>query len=341
MNLPQKPFIIPVFIPHAGCPHQCVFCNQKVITGSAGKPSDESIADVIGSYLKFKRPSRSHAEVSFYGGNFLGLAESRVHRLLSEAKTFVDSGKIQSIRFSTRPDTIDDVRLNLIAPFPVSTIELGVQSMNDRVLEMSARGHTAEHTVTASSMLKQKGYRLGLQMMIGLPGDSAQTALDTAHKIITLEPDFVRIYPTLVLEGSPLALLYKKGQYTPLSHEACVDQLKNLFLLFASARIPIIRMGLQASEELSDNSVVLAGPYHPAMGHWVMSSVMLDRAVAILESKHVSIDTATLVVHPKSLSRIQGLNKQNIAILKRRFQLRSLKIQTDPAMPIDEVKIEQ
>jgi histone acetyltransferase (RNA polymerase elongator complex component) len=339
MNFLKKPLIIPVFIPHAGCPHQCVFCNQKIITGASPESSETTLEDTITRFLTYKRPFRSHVEVSFYGGNFLGLPESRVLRLLNKAALFFNSGKIHSFRFSTRPDTIDENRMNLIAPFPVSTIELGVQSMDDRVLKISARGHTAADTVHAVNFLRKKGYKIGLQMMTGLPGDTLSGSLETAQKIIELNPDFVRIYPTLVLEGSPLALLYKKGDFAPLSIGECVDQLKALYLMFHSARIPVVRMGLQASSELADKSVVLAGPYHPALGHWVMSSVMLDHAVAALELIPPSTDSATLVVHPKSLSRIQGLNKQNIKELKDRFYIQSLKIQTDPTLQMDEVRV--
>jgi histone acetyltransferase (RNA polymerase elongator complex component) len=339
MNIPQKPLIIPFFIPHAGCPHHCVFCNQKIITGAESESLNTSPAPAIGQFLTYKRPSRSHVEVSFYGGNFLGLPKEKILYLLKETEPFVDSGQIQGLRFSTRPDTIDEYRLNLIAPFPVSVIELGVQSMDDRVLKMSARGHTAADTVHAVNLLKKKGFKIGLQMMTGLPGDTVSGSLETAHKIIALKPDFVRIYPTLVLEGSPLALLYKKGAYAPLSLESCVDQLKNLYLLFQSEHIPVIRMGLQASRELSDTSIVLAGPYHPALGHWVLSSVMLDRAIAALELNPPTTDAATLLVHAKSMSRIQGLNKQNIGKIKQRFHLRSLKIQTDPELPMDAVRV--
>jgi histone acetyltransferase (RNA polymerase elongator complex component) len=340
MDSPKKPFIIPVFIPHAGCPHQCIFCNQNIITGTSGGSRESSIPQLITEFLKHKRLSRSHVEVSFYGGNFLGLPKAKFLYLLNEAKAFTDSGQIQSIRFSTRPDTIDENRLNLIAPFQVSTIELGVQSMDEQVLGMSKRGHTAGDTVDAVFRLKEKGYAIGLQMMTGLPGDTVAGSIVTAQKIIALQPDFVRIYPTLVLEGSSLALLYKKGQYMPISLEDCVEQLKTLHLLFQSAHIPVIRMGLQASEELSDRSVVLAGPYHPALGHWVMSSIMLDHAIAALEAKPPLRDAVTLIVHPKSFSRIQGLNKQNIEKIKKRFQIRSLKIQTDPTLSIDEVGVD-
>jgi histone acetyltransferase (RNA polymerase elongator complex component) len=340
MSLSSKPLIIPIFIPHAGCPHQCIFCNQNIIASASSESSDASHANTIARFLTYKRPSRSHVEISFFGGNFLGLPKKRALHLLNEAMAFVNSGQVHSIRFSTRPDTIDEKRLDRIAPYPVSTIELGVQSMDDQVLNMSGRGHTADVTVHAVGLLRKKGFTIGIQMMTGLPGDSLSGSIETAQRIIALKPDFVRIYPTLVLEGSPLALLYKKGQYTPLSLEECVDQLKALYLLFQSSHTPVIRMGLQASQELADKSVVLAGPYHPALGHWVMSSIMLDHAIAALELAPPSTDAATLIVHPKSLSRIQGLKKQNLEILKCRFNLQSVMIQTDPTLSMNEVRVE-
>lgn len=338
-SISQRPLIIPIFIPHAGCPHQCVFCNQKIITGTAGELTGASIAEVIGGYLKYKRPSRSHVEVSFYGGNFLGLPKNEFLRLLNETLPFIDSKKIDSIRFSTRPDTIDENRLNLIRSYPVSTIELGVQSMDDRVLDLSNRGHTAENTVAAVSLLKKRGYHIGLQMMIGLPGDTAPGSVGTAEKIIGLNPDFVRIYPTLVLKGSPLAVWYKQGRYTPMLLQDCVLEMKSLYFLFKTHRIPVIRMGLQASEELNDRSIVLAGPYHPALGHMVLSEVMLDNAMDALRAKKPSSAAITLKVHPKSLSRMQGLQSCNLDKIKRELGIRTVHIKTDNSLAADEVRV--
>ncbi len=339
MNVPPKPLIIPIFIPHEGCPHHCVFCNQKTIAGTQQTSSDPAICAIIERFLTYKRPIRSRVEVAFYGGNFLGLPEEKIILFLNQTKMFVDAGFVHGIRFSTRPDTIDENHLNLIAPFPVSTIELGAQSMDDHVLNLSCRGHCAQDTLAAVARLQQKNYAVGLQMMVGLPGDTMAKSLETSRKIIALRPNFVRIYPTLVLAGTPLALLYQTGRYTPLSLDACVTLLKNLYLRFQSARIPVIRMGLQASQELSDKTVVLAGPYHPALGHWVMSSVLLDRAIAALEENPPSTDAVVLLVHPKSYSRIQGLHKQNMATITARFSLKSLKIQTDPSLKMDEVRV--
>jgi len=334
----EKPFIIPLFIPHSGCFHQCIFCNQKVITGADADISITALSNVIAEFLKYKR-WRNHVEVAFYGGNFLGLPDNQIHRLLNLATSFFESGQIQGIRFSTRPDTIYNETLELIHPFPVSTIELGVQSMNNRVLDASNRGHTAEDTVQAVGLLKATGYKIGLQMMTGLPEDTCAGTIETAKRIIALKPDFIRIYPTLVLKGSPLARLYKDGKYTPLTLDDCVDQMKMLYSMFLSSGIPVIRMGLQASEELNNRSIALAGPYHPALGHMVLSAVMLDHAIKKLKHKDIQNNRVTLVVHPKSYSRMQGLNKENITAIRNMFGVKIVKIIVDNTMGEDEVEL--
>ena len=338
MKPPNKPFIIPIFIPHSGCPHQCIFCNQQAITGTSGAiPSENEIYSIINKFLGFKRENRSWTEVSFFGGNFLGLASEQIQKLLDQVAPFVESKEIDGIRFSTRPDTIDKDRLNLIRPYPVSTIELGVQSMDDEILKQAGRGHTAEDTNRAVSLLQQENYQIGLQMMTGLPGDTEALCLETARQIISLKPDFVRIYPTLVITGSPLATLYKKSKYKPQPIDECVAQLKKLYLLFEKNHIKVIRMGLQASDELDDPATVLAGPYHPALGHMVFSKIFLDSAAEKIRQKTSSNDSVTLTVHPKSLSRMQGLNKKNINILKQMFTIQCLNLATDVSLKKDDI----
>jgi len=335
-----KPFIIPIFIPHLGCPHQCIFCNQRAITGTSGAiPSTKKINSIVNEFLGYKRKNRSRVEISFFGGNFLGLSPNRIQKLLDPIISFVESKKIDGIRFSTRPDTIDKDRLNLIRPYPVSTIELGVQSMDDRVLKQANRGHTAKNTVHAVTLLKQEKYQIGLQMMTGLPGDNDALCLETARQIIALKPDFVRIYPTLVIDGSELAKLYQKGGYQPLSLEKCVVQLKRLYLLFQENHINVIRMGLQASEALDDPFTVLAGPYHPALGHMVFSKIFLDTAAKKIRKQTPPHDAVTLTVHPTSLSRMQGLNKKNIETLKQMFDIRTLDLKTDASLDSDAVVV--
>jgi histone acetyltransferase (RNA polymerase elongator complex component) len=338
MKPPYKPFIIPIFIPHSGCPHQCIFCNQQAITGTSGTiPPENEIHSIINKFLEFKRKNRSRTEISFFGGNFLGLASGKIQKLLDQVAPFVESKKIDGIRFSTRPDTIDKDRLNLIRPYPVSTIELGVQSMDDEVLRHAGRGHTSHDTLCAVSLIRQEKYQMGLQMMTGLPGDTEALCLETTRQIIALKPDFVRIYPTLVIAGSKLADLYKRGEYQPLSIEECVAQLKTLCLLFQKNRINVIRMGLQASDELDDPATVLAGPYHPALGHMVFSKIFLDSAAEKIRKKTSSIDSVTLTVHPKSLSRMQGLNKKNILTLKQLFNIQCLSLATDASLEKEDI----
>ena len=336
----SRPYVIPIFIPHFGCSHRCVFCNQSAITGAQDfLPTPEDIRSTIGRFLEYKKKNRSHTEVSFFGGNFLGLPPELIKQFLEETAKFVDLHKIDGIRFSTRPDTIDKDRLDLISLYPVTTIEIGVQSMDDNVLTKARRGHSAADTIHAVGLLKQKKYNIGLQMMTGLPGDSDAGSLQTAGEIIKLSPDFVRIYPTIVIAGSALAGLYKKGEYTPRTIDDCVVLLKQLYRLFYKNNIVVIRMGLQASEELDDASTVIAGPYHPALGHMVYSEIMLDQAKKKFNELPGHADRVTITVHPKNFSRMQGLNKQNIDVIKQNYDIKDVKIKTDSSLTDFDVRV--
>jgi histone acetyltransferase (RNA polymerase elongator complex component) len=324
-----------------GCPHQCLFCNQGIITGHSNKlPSKASISREIERFISFRGQKRQFTEVSFYGGNFLGLTCDQIADLLSHASIYVQKGYINGIRFSTRPDTIDPKRLELISSFPISTVELGIQSMNDHVLAMVGRGHLRSDIKKAVALLKQTDYAIGLQLMIGLPGDTFEGVMESAHQIADIKPDFVRIYPTLVLRGSPLSKWYKIGRYVPLSLPFAIEQTKDLFLMFQKKGIPTIRMGLQASDELNQDDTLLAGPYHPAFGHLVLSSIYKDAIHKIL-LKTLSDNQASgrnrsvkLSANPKDISRIRGLKNQNIFLLKKEFNLFQLKVIPDPTLHI-------
>ena len=212
----NRPFIIPIFLPHAGCPHQCVFCNQVSITGKNQKAiNPDQIRSQILQFLEYKNDRRKPVQISFYGGNFLGLTFDKITDLLDLATGFIRQGQVDSIRFSTRPDTITPDHLNIISEYPVETVELGVQSMDDHVLALAERGHSAADTVRAVEQLKKHEIDLGLQMMVGLPGDNEGRSLATAQQIAALEPDFIRIYPTLVVNKSKLARWYHNGSYRP------------------------------------------------------------------------------------------------------------------------------
>lgn len=335
-----RPLIIPLFIPHLGCPHCCIFCNQHTITGTSGQtPSPDQIQQEVNRFLKYGRNRPSITQISFYGGSFLGLDQETILSLLGAAMTFVRARKVNSIRFSTRPDTVVDKTLDLLDGFPVSTVELGVQSMHDRVLAIAGRGHRASDTVTAAGLLKDRGYGLGLQMMVGLPEDSDDLAMQTARRMVALTPDFVRIYPTLVLKDSPLAAWFKSGRYQPMPLATCVSLVKQLYLFFKSHHIPVVRMGLQASDGLTDNGNLLAGPYHPAFGHLVHGEIVLEAISSALERMKKHPEPLAITVHPSILSRVQGLNKQNIHHLKKVFELKKITLNQDMHLPKDHLII--
>jgi histone acetyltransferase (RNA polymerase elongator complex component) len=336
---PHKPFIVPIFLPHAGCPHRCVFCDQSSITGVRSKWPRKDIREQIEAFLKFKTARRNKVQIAFFGGNFLGIPATEIKRLLAEAGEYVKTGRVNSIRFSTRPDTIDRQRLDLIKNFPVTTIELGVQSMDERVLSATNRGHSAPVTEKAIQFLKTLNYEVGVQLMVGLPEDTPERLIASAQRVVQLKPDFIRIYPTVVLAGSLLAASYRKGDYVPLSIEEAVSQAKNLYLLFKSENIRVIRMGLQASEDLGNGSTILAGPYHPAFGHLVYSEIFLDMAVAQIESSALNTHFITIWAQPSNISKLRGLRNRNIEILKRKFGFESVVVRPDDTLAEDQIKV--
>jgi histone acetyltransferase (RNA polymerase elongator complex component) len=343
MNNPvstRHPFIIPIFLPHAGCPHQCVFCNQTSIIGvGPNTVSPEKVEQQILEFLEYKGNDRRPVQVAFYGGNFLGLEKDDIERLLNVSTKFVKDKEIDAIRFSTRPDTIDHDRIDIIKDYPVSTIEIGAQSMDDHVLATVKRGHSASDTQQAVTLLKDRHYQIGLQMMVGLPEEDEAGSLSTAHRIGELEPDFVRIYPTIVLKNSLLARWYENGTYRPWSLERSIAHVKTLFLFFKKKNIPVIRMGLQAAEDLDSGAAVLAGPYHPAFGHLVHSEIFLDMATTVLNDMKVNHDSVIIKVHPHSISKMRGMRNSNVESLKRRFQIRSLKIVPDSSIAEDSLAV--
>jgi len=340
MNASGNHFIIPVFIPHNGCPNTCVFCNQMAITGVKTPPpmDPDHLLSHVHTYLGYRK-EKIHTEIAFFGGNFLGLEKKEVDSLLDAANRFVLAGQVDGIRFSTRPDTIDPARLEHIMTFPITTVELGAQSMDDAVLAGSNRGHSSRDTVRAHSLLKRFGLRTGLQMMVGLPGDDGSSSVYTAEKLAGLNPDYIRIYPTIVLKGSLLSKWYKNGTYEPLELEESVTLVKHLYYIFKRKNIRVIRMGLQASEDLNQGAEIIAGPYHPAFGHLVLSSVFYDMARHELKQRPDVPRHIVISVHPRNISRLQGLNKKNIPALKKEFHLASLDIKGDRSLSDNDLSV--
>ncbi len=306
--------ILPFFIPHAGCPHQCVFCDQRRITGKQGGPEPSAVGPAVEDRLK-AAPGREPMEVAFFGGTFTALPRERQLAYLSAVRPFITAGAVSGIRVSTRPDAVTPDVLALLKQHQVRTVELGVQSMDSEVLRLSGRGHTPEDTVRASVLLREQGFLFGIQLMPGLPGDSPELFLRTVEQVIGLAPGFVRIYPALVIAGTPLERLYRDGNYLPLSLPEAVTLCSRALGRFREAGIAVIRIGLQPTEDLLRPGAVVAGPWHPAFGQLVESSLFLDRMRSLLAGSR----SRTLRVHPRDLSTAIGQRKTNLGALRREF----------------------
>ena len=323
-------FIIPFFIPNIACPHKCIFCNQNIITNTITQQiTPEKIEKTVDAWLLYQKNKHAQIQLSFYGGNFLGLETNLLLSFLNTAEKLILDKKINSIRFSTRPDTITSKKLKLLKGYSVNTIEVGAQSMDNEVLIKSGRCHEAEDTAKAAKLIKDDGFELGLQMMTGLPKDTEEKSLYTAKKIAELKPNFVRIYPCIILKESGLEILFNNRKYTPQTLQESVDIVKKVYLIFKENNINVIRIGLQASEELQLGSKIVAGPYHPAYGHLVLSAIYFDIAAKIIEQKKLNNKEINLIVNPKDVSVACGIKKENIIKLKNRFNLKQINIIQD------------
>jgi len=311
--------IIPIFVSHAGCPHQCVFCNQKRIAGQAAPLCAQTVEQAIETAGEAGRG----AELAFYGGSFTAIDVKTQELLLGAAQPYLSSGAISAIRLSTRPDAIDRETVERLCRFGVSTVELGSQSMDDAVLLESGRGHTAEDTETAVHLLKDGGISVILQMMTGLPGSSDTSDLRTAQRIAALRPDGVRIYPTVVVRDTPLYDRFVQGCYQPQTTDEAALLCARLFALFAEQGIPVLRMGLQPTEDLSAGAAV-AGPYHPAFGELVKSRILYEIAVSLLRQTEET--EVTLLVRKDRLSAMIGQHRGNLLKLRQIFPEKHIRI---------------
>lgn len=263
----------------------------------------------------------------------------RISFALDLGADYVARGVVRGLRFSTRPDTITSETLGLISGFPVSTIELGIQSMNDRVLDICRRGHTARDARRAMTLLRNKPYRVGLQMMVGLPGDTPEQALASGEAIAALDPDFVRIYPTLVLKDSPLARWHAQGRYTPMPLDHAVELVRNLLAIFLGKGIKVVRMGLQPTLDLNAGAGVAAGPFHPAFGELVYTALWRDALGRCLASHSLKGRSLGIQVHPSILSRVRGYENNNFKWISKEFKPNRVTIRTAPALASDMVII--
>ncbi len=306
-----SPFVIPIFIAHQGCPHQCLFCNQRGITGAAaGAVTSREVEETIRIQLAWpRRHPEAPVQVAFYGGSFTGLDRARQRELLGAAQPFLAAGQVRELRLSTRPDYVTPQIAGFLREQGVGIVELGAQSLDDGVLAASGRGHTAAQARQAVACLKEAGMRVGLQLMLGLPGDSTVTTLASARQAAALGPDLVRLYPCLVISGSPLAELYRQGQYQPLSLPRAVALAGRLWRIFAAQGIPVVRMGLQPSAALE--KTVLAGPYHPAFGELALSRLFFNQVRAALAAR-VPHQPHRLCLAKADESIYRGRNNANV-----------------------------
>ena len=325
--------ILPIFIPHAGCPHQCVFCNQKKISGQHSAAL-ASAKEQLARWRSWLRPSLAH-EAAFYGGSFTGLPTELQEELLALTDTLLAEGFIGSVRLSTRPDYIDEERLQLLQQHGVRLVELGVQSLDDRVLAAAERGHTAAQVAPAVALLKRFGFQAGLQLMVGMPEQSFASVRETVRKAIEMHPDVARIYPLLVIKGTPLAAEYAAGRFVPLTLEEAVTQAAWAYRELTEAGVNVIRIGLQPDEELCAPGNILAGPFHPAMGELVKSRVLRTEVTSQLE-KLAHAGTVDILCPARLESKLRGQKSCNLHYWQERFPELQLQIIQDKA---DEIRV--
>lgn len=311
----MKTSIIPIFIPHIGCPYRCVFCNQWKITGQQGVPTGEDVADEIKRYLSSVTEPR-HWEVAFYGGSFTAIPVAMQETLLQPAYEALQCGKIAAIRCSTRPDCISTAVLDRLSAYGMTIVELGVQSMDDNVLRCAKRGHTADDVIEATALLRARNFTVGHQLMPGLPGEDMASLQQTTRAICQLKPDIARIYPVAVIDNTELAEMYRQGTYTPLSICEGVQRSAYMKQAFIEAGIHVIRTGLQATRELDDALQVLAGAYTPAMGELVDTRRYQQQLFAVLDT--LQAERVCVLYHRKDTSRVRGYH--NVTVKRARLR---------------------
>lgn len=309
----MRVYNIPVFVPHRGCPFDCVFCNQRRITGAGTDVTAADVTAKIEEYLKTIPNGDVQIEVAFFGGSFTGIPIEEQNALMDAVMPYIKSKRVTGIRLSTRPDYISREILDNLLKHHVTTIELGVQSMDDSVLKAASRGHNAQQVRKAVELIKEYPFALGLQMMTGLPGDTPEKSVYTAQEIIKLRPQLVRIYPTLTIKDTFMEKMYNEGKYTPQTLDEAVELAKKLLLMFEAENIKVIRLGLQSTDEISENGSVVAGPVHSSFGELVESSIYLD----IMREKLPANSSVKMFVNPSEVSKAVGNKRKNIEAIKR------------------------
>ncbi|MGG7057545.1 elongator complex protein 3 [Clostridium tertium] len=302
----KRHYIIPIFISHIGCPHQCVFCNQdKIAKEVENEVTAKEVRETLNEYLDTIDHNNSTVEVSFFGGTFTAIDVNKQKELLAVAKEYKDNGLIDKIRMSTRPDAINEYILSYLKDYSVDIIELGVQSLDEEILKLSGRGHTVKDVEKASKLIKEYGFTLGHQIMPGLPGDNFDKDIETAKKSIEMKPDICRIYPSLVIKDTPMEKMYERGEYNPYSLEEAVNVSKELYKLYTKANVNIIRIGLQPTDNITWGRDLVAGPFHPAFRELVEGSLICDNIKNVVNKDEDII----IEINSRDLSKLYANKK--------------------------------
>ena len=320
----KKHYIIPIFVPHLGCPNDCVFCNQRSISGETKQITKDDVKKIIQNHLKYVNKD-SKVEIAFFGGSFTGIQESKQIELLETAYEFIKEKKVDSIRISTRPDYINRKILKRLKKYKVKTIELGVQSANDYILKRAGRGHTFEDVKKASKLIRFYGFTLGHQMMVGLPESTHLDEINTAKQLIKLKPKMMRIYPVLVIKNTKLEKEYNEGNYKALTVVQAVETCKELVKLFVNKNIEVIRIGLQPTDTIAnpkdEKSEVVAGPFHPAFRQLVESGMWYDVIVDKIKKLNTKVKEVVVTVNPQDVNNVVGQRRENISNLKNIYDV--------------------
>lgn len=338
----KKEYIIPIFVPHLGCPNSCTFCNQKTISGQSKQVTAKDVRDTIEYYLSNFKDNNKYVEVAFFGGSFTGIEEEIQEELLQAAFEYVKQKKVNSIRISTRPDYINRKILKRLKKYKVKTIELGVQSTNNYILSRCQRGHTFEDVKRASKLIRRKRFVLGHQMMVGLPESTKLDEINTTKSLIKLKPKIVRIYPVLVIKGTKLEEEYKNNEYIPLTVNQAVERCKEIVAMFNKKNIKVIRLGLQNTNTIDEpghnESEVVAGPYHPAFRQLVESSMWYDSILEHIKQFNTKVKVVEVKANPLNVNNIIGHKKENIKKLNELYDV-DVNVTSDESIRPGEFKV--
>jgi histone acetyltransferase (RNA polymerase elongator complex component) len=337
----KRPLIVPIFIPYHGCPHRCIYCQQEKITHQTALPLElSSIKETLDKALQSPKFQWSRdPEVAFYGGTFTSLPKDRIVQLLGVVRPYIKEGLFKSIRISTRPDALDTTKLELLREFHVNTVELGTQSMDDHVLDLTRRGHKAVDTAQSVYLLKENGFKVGIQLMPGLPGDTEKRFMRTVDAVISLSPDMVRIYPTVVIKGTELADWYRNKRYRPLPLNEAIRWCKESCIQLEEHGIPVIRMGLMSSPSLLEEGQIIAGPWHRSLGFLVRSEIHQEKIGPYLpqwgETKEIK-----LRVPRREIPLVTGYKNRGLSSIEDKTGAKVMGVTPDDSVHKGQIRVE-